>query len=269
MTGAADEQTNSNDLVGALCRAATTGVLIPAPNDCMSLEEAYDSQRRVFERRREEVAAWKLGATSDIAQERLGLSNPLVGRLAAADILRSVHEVEAPRGILYAEAEIVVMLHSDLPPRAEPYTSSDIVSAVGPVYSAIEMCTSRYADDEVEAPALVADNTFAYRLVVGHILALGWNAKFASMPVTLDYDAGRSVPGSTAAVMGNPIKAAVWLANWLSARGEGLKRGQLIATGSCTGIHEVLPGETVRAAFGGVEGASVTILPRREARRFG
>ena len=266
MAGAAErEETNFSNLLDALSCAATTGILITPPNDCVSLEDAYDAQRRVFEQRGVEVAAWKLGATNKLAQERMDLSNPVAGRLAASDILRSPREVEAPPGMLYAEAELAVMLHSDLDPRMERYEVSEVASAVGAVYAAIELCTSRYIDDEVDAPALVADNAFAYRLVLGRTLALGWSPMFQSMAVTLDCGSGRLIGGSTAAVMGNPIEALAWLANWLSNRGEGLKRGQVIATGSCTGITQVSPGETVRALFAGTEGAAATIIPHGKA----
>ena len=252
-------------LADALHRAKITGALIPSPVGCVSLEEAYTTQERVFEKRPAEVAAWKLGATSELAQERMGLSNPVAGRLAASDIRRESSRIEAAPNMVYAEAELAVMLDSDLRPRMERYEVSEVASAVGAVYAAIELCTSRYIDDEVDAPALVADNAFAYRLVLGRTLALGWNPMFQSMAVTLDCGSERLINGSTAAVMGNPIKALTWLANWLSSRGEGLKRGQVIATGSCTGITQVSPGETVRALFAGAEGATATIIPRRKA----
>ena len=240
------------------------GRLIPASVASIDLDEAYEIQRRVFGMRAVAVAGWKLGATNRLAQERAGLSSPVVGRLASSDILREETEVESPSGMLYAEAELAVVLQYDLRPRAERYDLSEIESAIGPVYAAIELCTSRYADDDVEAPALVADNAFAYRLVLGRTLGFGWNPRFKSMAVTLDCSAGRSVAGSTAAVMDNPIESVVWLANWLSDCGVGLKCGQVIATGSCTGITEAYPGETARASFGGVESASVTIIRRDE-----
>ena len=40
--------------------------------------------------------------------------------------------------------------------------------------------------------------------------------------------------GVGAAVMGNPLEAAVWLANQKAARGEVLKEGEFILTGSLT-----------------------------------
>ncbi len=261
--------TDTGRLEDALFASVTTGRLIPAPVDNIRLNDAYAIQHRVFERRGAELAGWKLGLTSAAAQKRLGLSRPVAGRLASSDILKNGEDVESKLGTLYAEAELAVTLHSDLPPRAKPYGSSEIASVIGAVYAGIELCTSRYVDDEVEAPALIADNAFAYRLVLGRTLASGWNSRFASMAVTLDCGPAKSVHGSTSAVMGNPLEAVVWLVNWLSNRGERLRRGHVIATGSCTGITEVHSGETVRATFAGAEGASVTIIQGRDVRRQG
>jgi 2-keto-4-pentenoate hydratase len=46
------------------------------------------------------------------------------------------------------------------------------------------------------------------------------------------------------------LASLTWLANWLAARGEELKRGQLVATGSCTGITEFAPSAVLAAKFG-------------------
>ena len=244
------------------------GALIPSPLEKISLDEAYLIQERAFATRGGELAGWKLGNTSRAAQKAMDLTCPVAGRLSALDILSSGAQVELPAGPLYAEAELAVTVSLDLPPRTKSYVSHEIEAAIGPVYAAIELCTSRYADDDVDAPALVADNCFAHQLVLGQSLATGWNSRFKSMAVTLDCEPPRSVSGSTSAVMGNPIEAVIWLANWLSRRGEGLKRGQVIATGSCTGMTKVDVRETLRASFGDAEGAAAKIMPRRTERTF-
>lgn len=255
-------------LADALHGCAKTNFLIPAPRDQLSLGSAYATQERVFEKRGAELAGWKLGLTSEAAQKEMRLSSPIIGRLAASDVVCAERKVESAPGVMYAEAELAVTLHSDLPARSEPYSRNEVVSAIGEVHAAIELCTSRFVDDGVEAAALIADNAFAYRLVLGRTLAMGWNAELASLPVTLDSSAGWSIHGSTAAVMGNPIDAVTWLANWLSSLGQGLNRRQIVATGSCTGVTRVHVGETLRASFAGTEGAAVTIIPPKGLRRF-
>lgn len=258
---------DADALADALHACATTGVLIRPPFDVISLDKAYATQQFVFERRGARLGGWKLGITSELAQREMQLSHPVVGRLAASDMIREPGEVELTPGALYAEAELAVTLNADLQARAKAFGASEVASAIGEIHAAIELCTSRFLDDEIPPAALVADNALAYRLVLGRTLATGWDSRFASMDVALDCGSRPSIRGSTASVMGSPISAVTWLANWLSERGEGLKRGQIIATGSCTGVTRVHAGETVRVFFAGSEGAAITIVPQRRSGR--
>ena len=50
-------------------------------------------------------------------------------------------------------------------------------------------------------------------------------------------------------------------ANWLAARGEGLKRGQLVASGSCTGMTEFSASDVLLATFGAVTAVAAEFSP--------
>ena len=52
--------------------------------------------------------------------------------------------------------------------------------------------------------------------------------------------------------LGNPTNVVLWLANQQSARGRGLKAGEIVSTGTCTGLDPVRPGDRVQADFGGL-----------------
>jgi 2-keto-4-pentenoate hydratase len=56
--------------------------------------------------------------------------------------------------------------------------------------------------------------------------------------------------GSGANVLGDPVEALVWLANDQRERGAGLLAGQVVITGSCTGVNMAVAGDRVRADFG-------------------
>jgi 2-keto-4-pentenoate hydratase len=47
--------------------------------------------------------------------------------------------------------------------------------------------------------------------------------------------------GTGSAVLGDPLNALVWLANDRARRGDGLKAGQVITTGTCCGLNKVGP----------------------------
>jgi 2-keto-4-pentenoate hydratase len=56
--------------------------------------------------------------------------------------------------------------------------------------------------------------------------------------------------GSGANVLGDPVEALVWLANDQRQRGDGLRAGQAVITGSCTGVNMAEAGDKARAEFG-------------------
>jgi len=59
----------------------------------------------------------------------------------------------------------------------------------------------------------------------------------------------KAVHGSTDSIFEHPLDAVVWLANQLAGRGHRLEAGDIVTTGSCTTILQVLPGEHMAAAF--------------------
>jgi len=46
------------------------------------------------------------------------------------------------------------------------------------------------------------------------------------------------------------VNVLLWLANRQSSQGRGLKAGDIVSTGTCTGLDPVQPGDHVRADFG-------------------
>jgi 2-keto-4-pentenoate hydratase len=78
--------------------------------------------------------------------------------------------------------------------------------------------------------------------------------------VELERAGDAAATGSTAKVMGSPLTAVTWLANWVAAGEDGLKREQLVASGNCTGITSIFPGDVVTVRFPGRGEARVTLL---------
>jgi 2-keto-4-pentenoate hydratase len=63
--------------------------------------------------------------------------------------------------------------------------------------------------------------------------------------------------GCGADVLGDPIDAVAWLARVLVRRGGELDPGDLVSTGTLTGLLQVLPGQTFEADFGELGRVSV------------
>jgi 2-keto-4-pentenoate hydratase len=58
--------------------------------------------------------------------------------------------------------------------------------------------------------------------------------------------------GTGAACLGHPLNAVVWLANAVAARGEPLRAGELVLSGSLGPLVPVQPGLTYDAQISGL-----------------
>jgi len=56
--------------------------------------------------------------------------------------------------------------------------------------------------------------------------------------------------GQGALALGHPMNVLVWLANQQSRFGRGLLAGDIVSTGTCTGLDRVAPGDRAVADFG-------------------
>lgn len=230
-----------------------------APRD---LDEAYHIQMAVA-RYRGITAGFKIGITSVEAQRATGATAPIVGRLAAQDIVwGSKRTVLGEQHLRIAEAEVVFEMGEDLPFARAPFSQEQIARSVSGAFAGIEICNSRFRDvDAVPLTDVVADNSNADLLVVGQRLSDTDMESLANLPVTLMRAGRAAATGSTAKVLGHPLASLTWLANWLAGRGEGLKRGQLVATGSCTGMTEFAPSDVLVATFGPDTAVAAEFVP--------
>jgi 2-keto-4-pentenoate hydratase len=225
------------------------------------LNEGYEIQATLMSLRRVALAGFKLGLTNEKAQCAADTFGPIVGRLASIDVHRSPAKIALPeKHLRIVEAEIVFELGSDLPAGHAPYSEQRVKASLSRLFAGIEVCNTRF-DENVEPslPCLVADNSNADVVIVGDALPEQDLASLADLSVTLQRRGHPDIKGSTRNVLGNPLRALTWLANWLARRGEGLKRGQLVSSGSCTGMTELSAEDSVVATFGSQARASVEL----------
>jgi len=204
---------------------------------------AFAIQDEVMARLGEHAGGWKVGlspgAPPSCAPLFAALVHPSPFEIPAADV-----------PLLGVEAEIAVRLGRDLPPRAAPYGRDDVLAAIDAVCPAIEICDSRLRDFLKASPEdKLADNVgngaFAYGAPVTDWRGLDLSA----LRVRLELGGKQLVDKVGGCPSGDPIVAVVWLANHLSGRCGGLKAGQIVTTGSCTGINFAQPGDSAVATF--------------------
>lgn len=232
---------------------------LPADLLPRDLDEAYEIQLAVAQLRPMPGAGFKLGLTNQEAQRAAETFAPIVGRLGSVDIRRSHTKIELPKTHLrIVEAELVFELGSDLPAGYAPFSEERVMASMSRVFAGIELCNTRFQESfDPSLACLVADNSNADLIVVGDALPARDIDSLCDLEVTLQLLGKSDVKGSARKVLGNPWRAVTWLANWSAGRGEGLKRGQLISSGSCTGMTQVAADDVVVASFGA--GAQVRV----------
>ncbi len=202
-----------------------------------------------------EIGGWKIGATGEGPQKALGLTQPFVGAIRASNVLSSPANFQfADLNRPIVESEYAYRLKTDLPIRNEGYSRSDIEAAIGSIICGIEVPLSRLSADNTLGPlALLADHGGTGYYLIGAEIENWRSVDAINTDVTLTFDGNEAGRGTGALMMGDPINALVWFVNYMGEKGIGLKAGQFVSTGSCTGVIPA-PGPTTAIADFGSEG---------------
>lgn len=215
-------------------------------------EEGYDIAEAVAAELGWRRRGWKVAATTPEMQRRLRTTEPTRGPIYAPMVQAS--PAVMPFGPLIdpiIECEIVLHLGAALLPRGEPWTAAEVQAAIAAVHGGIEVAECRFPMDALPPmPAILADGAGNGRYVLGPEIP-GWrDGDLAALPVMLEVDGVVRRSGTGAAAMGHPFNVLLWLAEALRRRGQGLAAGDLVSSGTCTGMLRPAAGQRMRARFG-------------------
>lgn len=218
-----------------------------------SLAEGYRIQVEIAERSGHRQIGWKVGSTSDAAQRRRGIDSPVYGRLFEELSFASPARLSADTLIdPHIEAEFGFRIGRDLLPGAAPHGRESVIGAVSALVPAIEIADGRIADWRAcDGPMAVADNVGHGAVIVGTPIEAWVPRPLADDVAIVRIDGVEVARGTGAAVMGEPAEALVWLANALARDGHDLRAGDIVITGTCTGLVSVGSGKRVAATFPG------------------
>lgn len=215
--------------------------------------EGYAIQARIERRSAKPVFGWKIAATSKAGQAHIGVDGPMAGRLLAERVLPVGGSTSlGTNHMRVAEVEFAFRMGRDLPPRAAPYSTEEVLAAVHTLHPAIEIPDSRYEDFVTAgAPQLIADNACAHLVVLGSPAKTDWRKIDLAQHKGWGRNEGKfEREGSGANVLGDPRLALTWLANELRGLELTLARDQVVITGTCVKPIEVEPGDRVVADLG-------------------
>jgi 2-keto-4-pentenoate hydratase len=242
-------------------RSSVCAIAVPPALAALSLAQAYDVQDALVAVRLRAGArqsGWKLGITSPVKQQVMGIAHPLFGRTFA--------DGEYAGGASIAHATLIG-------PRAEPELAFGLKStidasmdetalmhAVAWIAPALEITDSRYLRGTRTAVELVADNTSSAAYAIGERADPATAGPLEGFATELVRNGTVLATGLTADVLGNPLRALAALAKHLEGRGLHAAPGDIVLSGAITDAVPVAVGDVVEARITGLGVAAVRFV---------
>ncbi|TEA78836.1 2-keto-4-pentenoate hydratase [Allopusillimonas ginsengisoli] len=244
-------------IAATLDQAARTALAVPqlSLDTPFSVEQAYDIQARSIDLRRErgeKPVGIKLGFTSRAKMTQMGVDSLIWGWLTDTMLQEEGGTVLLDQFIHpRAEPEVCFLTRRDIDRPLNLLEAESYIEAVAP---AIEIIDSRYRAFTFTLEDVIADNCSSAGLVVGP-----WSRNInalANLGVILRVNGRVKQSGSTAAILGHPLRSLVQASRVLSAASQTLPAGSLIMAGAATAAEALNAGSHVSATVSGLGTAS-------------
>lgn len=192
--------------------------------------------------RGETLVGVKMGFTSRAKMVQMGVSDLIWGRLTSGMRLEDGGKVSVSSRVHpRIEPEVAFLLGSPLSGAVSPAEAALAVAAVAP---AMEVIDSRYEAFQFSLPDVVADNSSASGFVVGP-----WcdpHVDLANLGMVMEIDGRPAQIGSTAAILGHPLRSLAAASRLAAEQGMVLEEGWIVLAGGATAAVALQAGQHVR-----------------------
>jgi 2-oxo-3-hexenedioate decarboxylase len=209
----------------------------------LKLADAYTVQELLVAeriRRGERLAGVKMGFTSRAKMVQMGVHDLIWGRLTDAMQLEDGGTVAVSRFIHpRIEPEIAFLLAK---PLSGPVSLLEAGAAVAAVAPALEIIDSRYENFKFSLEDVVADNSSSAAFVIG-----SWRPAdgIANRGMAMSFGGRMRHCGSTAAILGDPLRSLAAASRLAGAAGMTLEPGFLVLAGAATAAEPLAAGDAV------------------------
>ncbi|BEP65289.1 fumarylacetoacetate hydrolase family protein (plasmid) [Variovorax sp. V213] len=217
----------------------------------LSVEDAYEIQRASIAQRLargERRTGMKMGFTSRAKMVQMGVHDMIWGRLTDAMAQEDGGQVALSRFVHpRVEPELAFLLGKPLPAGASLAQALDAVVAIAP---ALEIIDSRFENFRFSLEDVIADNASSSGYVIGP-----WcdpRQDFSNLGLILSIDGAPRQVGSTAGILGNPLRSLVAAARLSAGADEPLEPGWLVMAGGATAAEALKPGQHVALEMQGL-----------------
>lgn len=215
-----------------------------ADDEGLTPEQAYAVQAASIVRRLqrgERRSGVKMGFTSRAKMQQMGVHDLIWGRLTDAMACEDGAPLALGRFVHpRVEPELAFLLARPLPAQASLPQALEAVAAVAP---ALEIIDSRFANFRFTLGDVVADNASSAGYVLGP-----WQdprQDLSNLGLVMSINGVARQIGSTAAILGHPLRSLVAAARLSAAAGEPLQAGWVVMAGGATAAEALAPDQHV------------------------
>ncbi len=242
-----------DEIARLLWDARQTGFTVPREevSGIVDLNSAYGIQARQVAYAGTTIAGWKLGATARPSLDVIGLDEPFIGPIPSGEIFDTGATIPLFEGQTYfAETEISIEISERLPPRTEPFTPVELAGAIGGYRASIEIVGIRIeGGPKGLGPMIIGDGGVHRATVLGPVLDP--NEFGPDWPVSISLNGEEPVKGSYENLIWNNLPEALgFIADRQNHMARRLQVGDILMTGTVTGMTPVGPGSFVRSRLG-------------------
>jgi 2-oxo-3-hexenedioate decarboxylase len=243
-------QQHIDQFAETLDNAARNATAVPqlTPPDGFGIDHAYAVQHASIARRvarGERVIGYKMGFTSRAKMAQMGVSDMIWGHLTDAMLVEDGAPIALDRYVHpRVEPEVAFLIGRTL---SGPVTPLQALAAVEGVAPALEIIDSRYADFRFNLLDVVADNSSSSSFVTGAFHYPGDD--LSNLGIVLSFDGQPVAIGSSAAILGDPLRALAAASRLVGEHGLALEPGMIVLAGAATAAHALRPGVAVSVEF--------------------
>lgn len=230
----------------------------------ITIDDAYYISLRMVENRLEKdgetIVGKKIGVTSKVVQEMLGVHRPDFGYLTNTMEYPNNADIPVEGNLIQprAEAEIGFRLKKDLV--GPGVTEADVLDATDYIMPCFEIVDSRIDNWQIKIQDTIADNASCGVYALGTDTVDPRDVDLPNLKVTVYKNGEFLSEGLGSAVQGNPLTAVAWLANTLGEYGIPFKAGEVILSGSLVPLESVGPGDKMEMDLEGVGRCAVNFV---------
>lgn len=249
----------------SLMIAESTGQPIPpftSSTEVISVDDAYQIQLYQIQKKVEQgavVKGLKIGLTSKAMQDMLNVYTPDYGFILDSMVFEETEGLHAARFIQpKVEFEIAFVFNKRL--QGPNVTIQDVIDATAYVVPAVEVIDSRIADWKIKFEDTVADNGSSAGAILGEKRTLLSDiADISDIKMTVTKNGEFLDEATSAAVLGNPLNAVVWLANEVGKYDVSIEPGMFVLSGALSKAVVFEEGDSFTADFGVLGKVNVVI----------